>query len=236
MKSWYDKFASEFKMLFQKIKDWTAICCGKCCAFVAGILIVCAIFLSIGAIYGFTQPRITQIYSHIYVLTELEAREKHNPYSNKEKEQIKQLVDKNRIVPVTTVYKDTLDYYDSLISVLVALLGIFAFVSWFSMRSKIKEEMRDTIESGMKTGPFKDRLKDTIEDSVEIYLKQNLSDHLSDVPQIGLSEEQIRQIISQTYELTTEKIKEEILEDLKKPLEITPIPETQPKKKDRGRK
>ena len=211
MKNWLTQFRGAFVPVFNKFSGFTSLVCGKVCAVIAWILIVGAIALALSEVYGFTKPHIAKIYEHTYILAELNNKSIRN--TDKEKNYIDHLVKEQRIIPASAVYKDTLDYYDSLIAVLVAMLGIFAFVSWFSMRSKVKEEMRDTIESGMKTGPFKDKLKDTIEDSVELYLKNSLSDHLADVP--GLTDEQIRKIVSQEYELKADKIKEDVINTLK---------------------
>lgn len=73
-----------------------------------------------------------------------------------EKTYVNKLILKNKIIPADEVYGKTLSYYDSLISVLtifitviIALLGVLAFTSWFSLKGKVKNEVQE-IKCGLR--------------------------------------------------------------------------------------
>lgn len=73
-----------------------------------------------------------------------------------EKVYVNKLILKNKIIPANEIYEKTLSYYDSLISVLtifitviIALLGVLAFTSWFSLKGKVKNEVQE-MKYGLK--------------------------------------------------------------------------------------
>lgn len=117
-------------------------------AYICGILFAVSIFFVVVCyVFQITKPRYEEFYSKNYVVMEPEN------LSKNEKIYVDKLIVKNKIVPADRIYEKTLSYYDSLISVLslfiaflTALLGLLAFISWFSLKGKMKEEIQETKE------------------------------------------------------------------------------------------
>ena len=99
-----------------------------------------AFFLLVITIYS--TPKISKIYYKTFAVS-ISDRTELNLVDEK---YISELLAKNKIIPITDVYDNTLDYYNTLITILVALLGVFAILSWISLRAKIKEDVKDEIE------------------------------------------------------------------------------------------
>jgi predicted house-cleaning noncanonical NTP pyrophosphatase (MazG superfamily) len=155
MGNWHNMFKGHF------IKWSAKICSCLVIALVLGI-VFCIVLL-------FVKPRIDKIYSQSYVVSDLD----NTILTTKEKYSIDQLIAKNKIVPLSMVYDKTLNYYDSLISVLgflIAVLGIFvgfgAFLSYVSIRGKIKDTIDDEIKSQFTNIFFQDHLRALIEEKL----------------------------------------------------------------------
>ena len=85
-----------------------------------------AFFLLVITIYS--TPKISKIYYKTFAVS-ISDRTELNLVDEK---YISELLAKNKIIPITDVYDNTLDYYNTLITILVALLGVFAILSWIS--------------------------------------------------------------------------------------------------------
>jgi predicted house-cleaning noncanonical NTP pyrophosphatase (MazG superfamily) len=155
MGNWYNVFKEHF------IK-WSAKSC-SC------LVIIIVLGIIISSILIFVKPRVDKIYSQNYVVNDLSdvaltAKEKYN---------LEQLISKNKIISASTIYDKTLNYYDSLISVLgflIAFLGIFvglgAYLSYVSMKGKIKDTIDDEIKSQFTNIFFQDHLRALIEEKL----------------------------------------------------------------------
>lgn len=218
MKNFLQKFKEEFINSFNNIGEKPILYVGETCAVISWIFIFVVIGLTICAIYGLTKPHITKIYKHAYVLTKID---ENDVYTKREERYIAYLLEKQKIIPISAVYKDTLDYYDSLITVLVAMLGIFAFVSWFSLRSKISGEMPKVIQEQIDSNWFSGFLENKIAGFITQEKIIELIAETIEVNNLTTSEEQIRQFITQEYELKSDKIKDDVLKSLE-PLNVSP--------------
>ena len=132
-----------------QMKNWIKLIAStsyKTSAYACGILFVLFIFAIVTCcFFQKIKPRYEEIYSKNYVVVEPE------DLSVREKMYVEKLIVKNKIIPVNEIYDKTLSYYDSLISVLsifIAILSVFlgalGFVSWISLKGKIKEEIQET--------------------------------------------------------------------------------------------
>jgi hypothetical protein len=106
-----------------------------------------------------------------------------------EQEQInlEYLITKNKIIPLSYVYQNTLNYYDSLISVLggvitflIALLGVSAFMSWLSLRSRIEDTIKEELKLELLSDFYKAWLGDLIDAASEKILTEKLPDWIKD--------------------------------------------------------
>ncbi len=145
------KWVSEFKEHFMNILGKSS----KPCAIIALVILSVCCF---AVFCGIIKPHITNIYKYTYVL----AVEKPSEITKQEETNINYLLSRNRIIPVSTVYNNTLEYYDSLIAILVALLGVFAIASWISMRAKIKDDIQKEVASFFSTEQTKSWIDELI--------------------------------------------------------------------------
>ncbi|MCL1891993.1 MAG: hypothetical protein FWF97_01705 [Alphaproteobacteria bacterium] len=176
--------------------------CRKCSAIVfawASILLVVVMFF--GAVCIYAKPHISELYATHYTVAELDE----TILTKKDKTNIDQLIAKNKIVPVSVIYENTLSYYNTIITILIGLLAGFAIFSWISIRSKLDGEIRKIIHEEMQSEWFGIYFDKKVAD----YLKTNLSDYVAE----ELDETRIRGFISQEYELTKNKIIEQIQKD-----------------------
>ena len=136
------------------MKNWIKLILSSiysCSARLCGITVVLFIFIiGICCFLQYTKPRYEEFYSKNFIVME--------PQNLTQTEQVyvNKLILKNKIIPVDEIYERTLSYYDSLISVLtifitviIALLGLLAFTSWFSLKGKVKNEVQE-IKYGLK--------------------------------------------------------------------------------------
>ena len=123
----------------------------NCSARLCGVAVVLLIFI-IGTccFLQYTKPCYEEFYSKNFVVMEPQN------LTQTEKVYVNKLILKNKIIPANEIYERTLSYYDSLISVLtifitviIALLGVIAFTSWFSLKGKVKNEVQE-IKYGLR--------------------------------------------------------------------------------------
>lgn len=77
--------------------------------------------------------------------------------------ELKHLISLDKIISASDVYNNMLHYYNTLITILIALLGVFGFISWISIQAKIKHEAEMSVENKFENKDFQCRLQDEIE-------------------------------------------------------------------------
>lgn len=135
MKKWFQEFNIELLNLFKRTPQY----CAKI-LHIFTLLVGFGIALVLATLW--IAPHASKLYHHIFTISLTE----HKEINIEDKRHIEYLLLKNKIIPISEVYNHTLEYYNSLISILVALLGIFAFLAWVSLRTKIKEDVQQEIE------------------------------------------------------------------------------------------
>ncbi len=101
----------------------------------------------------------------------------------KDKIALSQLLEKNKIVSTKDLYENILEYYNALISFLIAIIGVFGIVSFVSFQSKIKYEAEQHVENKIKHDDFNDKIKLLIEkqtDKVFSDQKDDIMESLTD--------------------------------------------------------
>lgn len=154
----------------------------RCCACVVRSLL-CALGLFIFAflLLIFLNPGFKKIYSNVYTFTEYDDIANINSVGHY---CIDYLLAKHKIIPITDVYQNTLSYYDTLVTFLVSILGLFAFISFFSLKSKIRNEVDESVSNYLNSNLFKDNLKtklleitqDILPDILEDAIKPRMDD------------------------------------------------------------
>lgn len=135
MKQWIDNLKIDLKEKLQNShKEISQIIYG----FLIGICIAFAILV----VTVLSAPRIAKVYHQTFTITVTEKAD----LNQSERQHVDDLLAKNKIISIADVYGNTLDYYNSLITILVALLGVFAILSWISLRTRIKENVQEEIE------------------------------------------------------------------------------------------
>lgn len=139
IKMFWLKFCQSFRKSYEFIGNLIFDLLGK----VSGFLIWLSLILfALTIFFNYISPPIATLYRHFYTISEF-GEEK---ISEEDKKKIDHLIAKNHIIPMSSIHESTLSYYDSLISILIALLGVFALASWFSLRSKAKDEAGTAVE------------------------------------------------------------------------------------------
>ena len=94
---------------------------------------------------------------------------------NKDIESIKslqELIAQGKIISASDIYAHMLEYYNTLITILIALMGVFGIVSWISIQGKIKHESELSVDSKFENKDFQCRLEKEVENAT----KEILSD------------------------------------------------------------
>ena len=91
--------------------------------------------------------------------------------NEKEIEQIRDLVGSGKIISFDSLFTQTLAYYDTIITVLIGILGIvvagaFIYIK-FGSEEKSKEHAKKYIDSFLETKKFHDIVKGTIDNKVD---------------------------------------------------------------------
>ena len=95
------------------------------------------------------------------------------PLSDKDFEKIGGLVESDKIISFDSLFTQTLAYYDTIITVLIGILGItvagaFLYIK-FGSEEKSKEYATKHIDNFLTTKNFHDALKQTINEEVNIW-------------------------------------------------------------------
>lgn len=134
MEKWFQEYKIELLNQFQKTSRY-------CARIMHVLILLVGLGLAVVWLAVWIAPHTAKIYHQVFTVFN-----KGENLSDKDKRNLEDLLLKNKIIPISEVYDRTLEYYNSLISVLVALLASFAFLSWFSLKTKIKEEVQQEIE------------------------------------------------------------------------------------------
>jgi len=164
--------------------------------------------LTLTAFLVLFKPKIESIYGHHYVVI----AEDPMSISQKDEQYISYLLNRNRIIPISTVYENTLAYYDSIITILLGLFGLFALLSYFSFKRKIKEDLDEhfeTYKSDMNEHLYNKFTEEITGGNVDLedYIKHIVSEEVK--RQWELKENETSDIIREqlTSEIKTDDIK-----------------------------
>lgn len=169
----------------------------KTSCFVAGC---CWFLLTIIFILFFMhciKKSVSEQYENTYMFVEIK-----NDITKEEYKQIDSLIAKNRIIPVTTVYENTLKYYDNLMTLLIALLGLFAFISWIYLKGRVSNQIRDNIHEELQSKWFEICLADRLKE----YINRNLSDYLAELCDIETIRGIVREELEKNREIEDKKL------------------------------
>ncbi|MDE5616067.1 MAG: hypothetical protein K2I81_04530 [Alphaproteobacteria bacterium] len=179
-------------------------CCFRHIGCATAWVAICCIFITGGSVAS--RAFFSNRYADSYVIIETDF----NTITDDEHAAIQHLIQRNKIIPVSLVYEDTLRYYDIIITILIALLGFFAVVSWFVLGGR----MRDSLHKELQANWF----DICVEDKLSKFLKNNVSDYLAE----ELDEEKIRSIAREEYETMRNKLSDEIQEANQAVLNVVP--------------
>ena len=112
---------------------------------------------------------------------------------------LNQFISQGKIINASEVYNHMLEYYNVLITILIALIGIFGFVSWISMQAKIKHEAELSVENKFETRDFQCRIEKEVEKVAVVVAQATANKILND-------DEYISQIANKNAERILQKI------------------------------
>ena len=182
MRNWWYSFVERFKICaswFGAIVSWVAI----------GLVLGAAIVV-------WSKPYVSQIYKDTYMVTDTDI----SLITEEERKSIDALIMKNKIVPVSIVYENTLRYYEEIVAILIGLLSLFAVVSWFFMGSRMREGLHKEVRS--------EWFDICLNDKMVRFLKSNIEDYLAE----HFSGEQFRGIAREEFECMFNKLSDDLQE------------------------
>lgn len=112
-----------------------------------------------------------------------------------------ELIAQGKIINASEVYNHMLEYYNTIITILIALLGVFGAISWFTIQGKAHYEVKSSIENKFESPKFKDELIEKIDNQLteitneEIFWEQVFSKHKEEIVSCILKNEQFRKLI-----------------------------------------
>lgn len=148
------------------------------CSFAIGVIFIGIVAFGTCSVFFHHCPGANTFLKDQYVLTN-----QNEPLSQKDKTSLSQLVEKNKVVSAKDLYENILEYYNALISFLIAIIGVFGIVSLVSFQSKIKYEAEQHVENKIKHDDFNDKIKLLIEkqtDKVFHEQKDDIMENLTD--------------------------------------------------------
>lgn len=133
--------------------------------FVAMFFVILLV-LSIIVLINHISPNFVNILSSKYIITD-------NNYDAQTSQTLNLLISKGKIINASDVYNNMLNYYNTLITVLIALMGVFGIVSWISIQGKIKHESELSVDNKFENKDFQCRLEKEVENSAKEILSEN---------------------------------------------------------------
>ncbi len=99
----------------------------------------------------------------------------------KDKISLSNLLERNKIVSTKDLYENILEYYNALISFLIAIIGVFGIVSLVSFQNKIKYEAEQHVENKIKHNDFNEKINLLIEKQTEKVFNDQKNDIMEDL-------------------------------------------------------
>lgn len=146
--------------IWRRISDSFFAVLGACCAV---IILVIALFFIL-SIIKIISPNFIHSLSLKYILSNPSptALDAHATTS------LNYLIAKGQIVSASDMYSNILEYYNTLISFLIGILGVFALVSWISLQAKAKHEAEKSVDAKLENKDFNCRLEHIIYEAVKV--------------------------------------------------------------------
>ena len=112
-----------------------------------------------------------------------------------------ELIAQDKIVNASEVYNHMLEYYNTIITILIALLGVFGAISWFTIQGKAHYEVKTSIENKFDSSKFQKELTEKIDDQLtemskeQYFWDQVYSKNKEEIVSCILKNEQFRILI-----------------------------------------
>lgn len=136
-----------------------------------GILIaIFCIFLAIFfilVVMGHINPTFIKVLNYQYILGHS------TEYDSKTTVMLNTLIAQGKIISASDIYNHMLEYYNTLITILISLLGIFGFISWVSLQAKVKHEAELSVDNKFENKDFQCRLEKEVENIASEILNEN---------------------------------------------------------------
>ena len=71
---------------------------------------------------------------------------------------VQELIVQGKIINASEIYSHMLEYYNTLITILIALIGVFGLISWFTIQGKASYEVKKTIDEHLESEKFDEKL------------------------------------------------------------------------------
>ncbi len=185
----------------------------RCCACVVrSFLCALVLFIFVFLLLILLSPGFRKIYSNVYTFAEYDIAN----INGAEHYCIDYLLTKHKIIPIADVYQNTLSYYDTLVTFLVSILGLFAFISFFSLKSKIRNEVDESVSNYLDSNLFKDNLKTKLVEITQDILPDILEDAIK--PRMDDMHSIITEEINKLLEKKEEELSDKIRSDIMAPL------------------
>lgn len=156
------------------------------------VFCVCLAALFIIATVVHFNPSFINVLNSQYIIAE-------DNYNQETISMLNQFISQGKIISASEVYNHMLEYYNVLITILIALIGIFGFVSWISIQAKIKHEAELSVENKFETRDFQCRIEKEVEKVAVVVAQATANKILND-------DEYISQIANKNAERILQKI------------------------------
>lgn len=173
------------------------------CGFAVGLVFTVVFAFGVCSVFLKHCPGINTFLKDQYVIT----MEKECLTPN-DKISISQLLEKNKIVSTKDLYENILEYYNALISFLIAIIGVFGIVSLVTFQNKIKYEAEQHVENKIKHNDFNEKISLLIEKQTEKVFNEQKDDIMEDLTDAILNniidneelDDRIKRILEQNSE------------------------------------
>lgn len=173
------------------------------CGFAVGLVFTIVFAFGICSVFLKHCPGVNTFLKDQYAITV--SNENLTP---KEKISLSKLLEKNKIVSTKDLYENILEYYNALISFLIAIIGVFGIVSLVSFQNKIKYEAEQHVENKIKHNDFNDKINLLIEKQTEKVFNEQKNDIIENLTDAILNniidneelDNRIKQIMKQNSE------------------------------------
>ena len=133
---------------------------------------------------------------------------------------LNEFVTQGKIINASEIYNHVLEYYNSLITILIALIGVFGAISWFTIQGKANYEVKTSIENKFESEKFNKDLGEKISSKLEEITKgpdfwEHLtSDNMEEIISCLLKDERLIKLLNEEKEDILHKKKEKTPEEL----------------------